>query len=303
MLTYLSTSLLTSSVQTVVNTVNTVGVMGKGLAAEFKKRYPEMFKRYRELCRADRFHVGQLWLWKGPDQWVLNFPTKEHWRNPSQISYIQAGLQKFVESYQERGITEIAFPRLGCGNGGLDWGEVRPLMERYLARLPIRVDIHEYEKDLGLPEHKEVNGEAFSRSFDSFLAELRNVVERRNHLFHTVISGSAFQAFFNDAGELQIQRSNGTVEIAAVSQDDLYEVWTSLLQGPVTRDNLSGRAREEADYLMPLISTLPFVRPLELRQKSGPQRVGIELLERRTRTSLASEEPCQTGFEWASLGN
>lgn len=143
MLTFLSTSLLTSGVQTIVNPVNTVGAMGKGLAAELKKRDPEMFKRYRELCRAGSFHVGQLWLWKGPDQWVLSFPTKEHWRDPSQLSYIQAGLEKFVESYQERGITEIAFPRLGCGHGGLDWGEVRPLMERYLAGLPIRVDVHE----------------------------------------------------------------------------------------------------------------------------------------------------------------
>jgi O-acetyl-ADP-ribose deacetylase (regulator of RNase III) len=300
MLTYLSTSILTSSVQTVVNTVNTVGVMGKGLAADFKKRYPDMFKRYRELCRADRFHVGQLWLWKGPDQWVLNFPTKEHWRNPSQISYIQAGLEKFIESYQERGITEIAFPRLGCGNGGLSWEEVRPLMERYLARLPIRVDIHDHEKDLGLPEHKEVTREEFSRSFESFLAELRQVMDRRGRLFHTVVSGSPFQAFFNEAGELQIQRTNGTIEIAEVSQDDLYEVWTSLLQGPVTEDNLSGRAREEADYLIPLISTLRFVRPLEVRQRNGSERIGIELLERQSRTSIVSEGPSQTGFEWAS---
>jgi O-acetyl-ADP-ribose deacetylase (regulator of RNase III) len=139
MLTYIHTSILDSKAQTVTNTVNTVGVMGKGLASAMKRRYPDMFREYAKLCASHKLDVGQLWLWKTSNQWILNFPTKRHWRNPSKLSYIEAGLQKFIQEYERRGIWEISFPRLGCGNGNLDWGDVRPLMERYLANLPVQV--------------------------------------------------------------------------------------------------------------------------------------------------------------------
>ncbi len=135
MLTYHRTSLFTSTAQTIVNTVNTVGVMGKGIAAAFKTRYPEMFHAYQKLCREKKFEVGMLWLWKAPDQWVLNFPTKQHWRNPSKLEYIEAGLKKFVAEYERRGIREISFPRLGCGNGGLEWSQVRREIEAALSEL------------------------------------------------------------------------------------------------------------------------------------------------------------------------
>jgi O-acetyl-ADP-ribose deacetylase (regulator of RNase III) len=149
MLIYHRTSLMDSTAQTVVNTVNCVGVMGKGIAAEFKARYPEMYETYREICDQRLLEPGKLWLWKDADQWVLNFPTKVHWRNPSRIEWIELGLQKFVAEYQRRCITEISFPRLGCGNGNLDWADVRPLMERYLAPLPIAVFVHDFERDMG----------------------------------------------------------------------------------------------------------------------------------------------------------
>jgi O-acetyl-ADP-ribose deacetylase (regulator of RNase III) len=170
MLTYLHTSVLDSDAQTVVNTVNTDGVMGKGLAKEFKRRYPEMYRRYRELCKTGGFKVGQLWLWKGNGQWVLNIPTKTTWRRPSEVAYVEAGLRKFADTYEERGITEISFPRLGCGNGGLDWEtQVRPIMEQYLSPLPIPVYIHDYHADLGLPEHQEAREAGYNRSYESFV--------------------------------------------------------------------------------------------------------------------------------------
>jgi O-acetyl-ADP-ribose deacetylase (regulator of RNase III) len=122
--------------------------MGKGLAAEFKRRYPEMFTAYQRLCQDGKLEIGKLWLWKANDQWVLNFPTKKHWRNPSKLSYVEAGLKKFLAEYERRGIREISFPRLGCGNGGLDWQDVKPLMEQYLRRLPIPAYIHDFEKDI-----------------------------------------------------------------------------------------------------------------------------------------------------------
>lgn len=126
--------LFNSQCQTLVNTVNCVGVMGKGIALSFKQRYPDMFKRYQEICRQQLLNVGKLWLWKGDIHWVLNFPTKIHWRNPSQIEWIERGLDKFVETYHDKGITSIAFPALGCNNGGLSKEVVIPIMEEKLRQ-------------------------------------------------------------------------------------------------------------------------------------------------------------------------
>jgi O-acetyl-ADP-ribose deacetylase (regulator of RNase III) len=93
--------------------------MGKGLAASLKDRDPDMFKAYKRICDQKLLDIGQLWLWRSTPQWVLNFPTKKHWRRPSSLAYVEAGLKKFVAHFEAKGIREIAFPRLGCGNGGL----------------------------------------------------------------------------------------------------------------------------------------------------------------------------------------
>lgn len=142
MIKYIEGDLFSSPAQTIVNTVNTVGVMGKGVALAFKQKYPEMFKAYQRVCDDNLLDVGKLMLWHGLDHWVLLFPTKKNWRNPSRIEYIEAGLKKFVDSYSLKGINSIAFPRLGCGNGGLDWNNVKPLMEQYLSNISIPIYIH-----------------------------------------------------------------------------------------------------------------------------------------------------------------
>ncbi len=156
MIYYLEGNIFTSPAKVIVNTVNTDGVMGKGIALEFKKKYPEMFDYYKSACESKSLVVGRLLLWYGLDHWVLMFPTKAHWRGVSKIEYIEDGLRKFVEKYMYYGITSIAFPKLGCGNGGLDWREVHPLMEKYLKDLPISVYIYldTYNKDKPLSGKK-----------------------------------------------------------------------------------------------------------------------------------------------------
>jgi O-acetyl-ADP-ribose deacetylase (regulator of RNase III) len=139
-------NLFNSKCQTIVNTVNCVGVMGKGIALQYKKMYPDMFQSYKNICDQKLLEPGMLQLWKGPDKWVLNFPTKNHWRAPSNIDWVISGLEKFVETYKERGITSIAFPQLGCANGGLKWEDVGPLMKKYLDPLDIPVEIYIYKK-------------------------------------------------------------------------------------------------------------------------------------------------------------
>lgn len=124
-----------SQCQTIVNTVNCVGVMGKGLALEMKKRYPNMFDKYKDYCDKGLIDIGKLWLYKhSDDKWILNFPTKKHWKNGSEYEYIEEGMKKFVETYQEKGITTIAFPMLGCNNGGLEKDVVIQIMTKYLIK-------------------------------------------------------------------------------------------------------------------------------------------------------------------------
>lgn len=296
MLTYHRTSLLTSQAQTAVNTVNTVGVMGKGLAAAFKARYPDMGKAYRKLCAEGQIKIGQLWLWKAPDQWVLNFPTKKHWRNPSKLSYIEAGLKKLVAHYEERGIREIAFPRLGCGNGELDWNDVRPLMERYLRSLPIAVYIHDFEVDIGLPEHRETTGNAdFQRSFDTFLSHLEDLL-RSGGNFQTFSNNSHFWAGFDDAQNLLIERGGRR---SIVSKDVLYEMWTLLLRGPVTRRKLPGAARDSAYYIFPILAHLPYIRPIEVSRKDDMGAIAVELLDQASSVQMVPGNQSKQGkFEW-----
>lgn len=140
-------NIFNSKTQTIVNTVNCVGVMGKGIALVFKLRYPKMFDEYANLCKRHLISPGKLWIYKGESDapWVLNFPTKFHWKYPSKIEYIESGLQKFVETYKEKGITSIAFPMLGTHNGGLDKEKVRSLMERYLNKCDIPIVIYDYD--------------------------------------------------------------------------------------------------------------------------------------------------------------
>ncbi len=135
--------IFSSHCQALVNTVNCVGVMGKGIALEFKKRYPEMFAEYENLCRNNAVKPGLPYFYKDLNGTILlNFPTKDHWRSPSKLSYILSGLDWFCANYQSNNITSIAFPPLGCGNGGLTWDIVGPVMYSKLHDLPIEIEIY-----------------------------------------------------------------------------------------------------------------------------------------------------------------
>jgi len=140
-------NIFNSEAQTIVNTVNCVGVMGKGIAFVFKLRYPKMFDLYKEHCENDQISPGKLWLYKGEKHapWVLNFPTKNHWKYPSKVEYLELGLEKFLETYQQIGIKSIAFPLLGTHNGGLEKDEVLSIMTNYLNQCDIPIEIFEYD--------------------------------------------------------------------------------------------------------------------------------------------------------------
>jgi O-acetyl-ADP-ribose deacetylase (regulator of RNase III) len=144
---YIKGNIFSSKCQTLVNTVNCMGVMGKGIALVHKLRYPEMYLEYREHCKNKLIKIGSLWLYTKKENapWILSFPTKFHWKYPSKIEWIEQGLQKFIETYDKKGITSIAFPLLGTHNGGLDTNEVKRLMDEYLGECTIDIEIYEYD--------------------------------------------------------------------------------------------------------------------------------------------------------------
>ncbi len=134
--------------EAVVNTVNCVGVMGRGIALQFKNAWPQNFKAYELACRHEQVQPGRMFIFETGHlthpRYIINFPTKRHWRDKSRLSDIDAGLQALVAEIRQRGIQSVAIPPLGSGLGGLDWNEVRPRIEAVLADLPdVRVRIFE----------------------------------------------------------------------------------------------------------------------------------------------------------------
>lgn len=138
-------SIFDSQAQVLVNSVNCCGVMGGGIALEFKNRYPKMYKAYREACRDGILQIGRPMLWKSDTAWVLNFPSKLHFVQPSRLEYIEKGLQWIAENYQQEGIMSIALPQIGTDLGGLEWEDVKQLICKYLGHLDgLRVEVYEY---------------------------------------------------------------------------------------------------------------------------------------------------------------
>ena len=148
MMLFVKGNLLDAKVDALVNTVNTVGVMGKGIALMFKEAFPANLRSYEEACEAKEVRIGRMFVtenrtFEGP-RWIINFPTKKHWRQPSKLEWIVEGLKDLRRVIQDNGIRSIALPPLGSGNGGLDWSDVRPEIERVLGDLG-DVEIQVYE--------------------------------------------------------------------------------------------------------------------------------------------------------------
>lgn len=140
-------NIFTTKAQTIVNTINCLGVMGAGIAFEFRLRYPEMFQQYVLLCDQKQINIGNLWIYKSKDRQILNFPTKYDWRYKSKIEYLEKGLQKFITTYKEKNITSIAFPLLGASNGGIPEDVSLNIMQNYLSQCDIPIEIFMYDPD------------------------------------------------------------------------------------------------------------------------------------------------------------
>ncbi|MFN7904279.1 MAG: macro domain-containing protein [Pseudobdellovibrionaceae bacterium] len=147
MVTYLRGNIFETAAQVITNTVNCAGVMGAGLALEFKNRFPKMFDDYKIRCKKNEVIPGVPYLWEDNSVQILNFPTKRHWKENSLITDIEDGLKYLAIHYQEMGLQSIALLPLGCGLGGLDWQVVKPLVEKHLGGLP-DLEVYVYEPSL-----------------------------------------------------------------------------------------------------------------------------------------------------------
>lgn len=148
MIIYKRGNLLEDEAEALVNAVNTVGVMGAGIAKQFKQKFPDMFLVYEQACKAGELKLGRVQVVpvesKSEKKYVINFPTLEHWSDRSTLDHIRMGLEDLVRVVKEKKIQSIAIPPLGCGVGGLDWQEVKPLIEKAFEALP-GVRVHLYE--------------------------------------------------------------------------------------------------------------------------------------------------------------
>ena len=159
MIEYVTGNLLDSSAEALVNTVNTVGVMGKGIALQFKKRFPHNYKVYEAACKARELETGHVLVVKDGDAFsqktIINFPTKKHWRQPSKYEYIEAGINALKQALVEHKIQSVAIPPLGSGNGGLNWEEVRAMLESGLGGLDVAITIYSPNEQIKAQLQKE----------------------------------------------------------------------------------------------------------------------------------------------------
>lgn len=245
---------LESSVQTLVNTVNCVGIMGKGIALQFKKRFPAMFKDYAQRCESGLVRLGEPYLWNPTfPPWVLNFPTKDHWRSVARLSDIVSGIEHIAKNYRDWGIESLAVPPLGCGEGQLEWSIVGPTLYRELSRLNIAVELYApfgarpEELDKGFLQSQIVirqdNNVQRLVSSEVALASILRLVEAERYRW--AVGRVSFQKmayFATEAGiPTGLEYRRGSFGPFA---EDLKKIQTRLLNNSVIREERKGQMFE-----------------------------------------------------------
>lgn len=274
MISYVQGNLFESPAQTLVNTVNTVGAMGKGIALQFKHYFPAMFEEYHRLCLDGKLDIGTLHIYQTSHKKILNFPTKKEWRRPSKLAYIEAGLETFVRIYQDAGIQSVAFPPLGCGNGELDYADVRPLMESYLRPLPIPVYLYPpLPRGTTAPEHRSqaairewLHREPRMLPFPEVWQDVLDVLSKRR-TFSTLRKHTPFDAeYVPETGtEPEALRFRSAGKVFLVAKREILRVWRDLsAHGIATSMSLDSR---HAPFVFPLMAELPYLGVVETAEQ------------------------------------
>ena len=175
-----SGNIFNTKAMAVVNTVNCVGAMGKGIALDFKLRFPEMFKEYQRICFQHLLKPGQILPYKKSSPIILNFAIKDDWKEPSKIEWIEETLKKFVDNYKKLGITSVAFPWMGAMNGGLPIEVIKELTRKYLSSLDdIDIEVYDFDPNVPCELYRSLQEIVFSEKFKlSELEVLSNIKSR-----------------------------------------------------------------------------------------------------------------------------
>lgn len=236
-----------------------------------------MFELYKTACEKKRLQIGKLMLVNEQDHLILLFPTKESWRLPSKIEYIEKGLKTFVENYTQNNITSIAFPKLGCGNGELSWDVVRPLMEKYLKDLPIDIYIYLGSGDPNEPEHKHpkemqewLRANAKDMSFNGLTEDIKQMTFMLP--YELEINDKKYEVTFK---ETLIFKSD-SCEIN-ISEDDFYAEWDAIRNSSIV---IADKEKLESYLITELLASLNYlVKIKKLDKVSGKMKEGYQLNE------------------------
>lgn len=246
-----------SDAKTLVNTINCVGVMGKGVALEFKKRWPDLMLDYQKKCKAGLVILGKPYLYTDlAGTSIINFPTKGHWRATSRLADIESGLEHVVSNYKSWGVNSIAFPPLGCGNGGLEWDVVGPLMYSYLSKLDIPIEVYApfgtpatkltetflnpaQQRLFNEPEHK---GSRTAKLNNNWMIILEVLYQLEHRAYASKVGRTIFQQLCNTVTALGIETELDTIRTGNVQfSEQTKKVLEILANANLVQETKSGR--------------------------------------------------------------
>jgi O-acetyl-ADP-ribose deacetylase (regulator of RNase III) len=208
--------ILRADAEALVNTVNCVGVMGRGIALQFRKAFPENYKAYKAVCERGELRPGKLFIYEQAQltnpRYIINFPTKDHWKGKSRLEYIDTGLEALVQEVRRLGIRSIAIPPLGCGQGGLKWSDVRPRIEHAFSTLT-NVQVFLYEPQ-GAPQAshmvKTAHAPRMTVGRAALLGLMHRYLEALMDPFVSLLEIHKLMYFMQEAGEgLKLQYTKG----------------------------------------------------------------------------------------------
>ena len=288
MLTYVYGDLFYSPAQVLVNPVNTLGTMSTGLSHDFKRYFPDMFAQYQALCQRDEFDIGQIMLYRTPHKIILNLPTRKHARAKARPDYVEAALRKFVAHYAELGLLTVSFPLLD--DADIPWeSELKPLMESYLLPLPISLYVHlpARRPDLayrpgGRVQRTWLNGQPRRIRFERFWADLLAIV-RQNPTMHTLDAPAEPFRVQAEAGDsrrrLSLKINPANAAAIFIPETLLRDLWQFVERGGyLLLHNLPGGLADYGAYLLPILSQLDYLWPLELEPAGSVATLGLHYI-------------------------
>lgn len=220
-------NIFNSKTQAIVNTVNCVGIMGKGIALEFRRRYPDMFKEYQSSCEKGELEPGQILSHEAENIWILNFAIKRDWRQPSKIEWIESCLEKFIKSYQDKGIKSVAFPWMGAMNGGIPIDQIKKIMRNSLCNIPdIDVVVYDFDPDAS----------------DPLFEKLKDIIEEKNSDITDLSKSSGIQRRYMGAIVESLQEENiksltNLIESRVIGKTTIEKLYAFLIKCEMNKNH------------------------------------------------------------------